>query len=273
MVKTARRLLARTHPCESPSFTCSVDLESPDAPLYFQTGGFGANAGNFPLREATSFQDELSRSGAGWLLKLAATEEERGAVFTPFEILERALQVRVQAIKDKFGERREFTLESDFSSPLAAKWIELSEARVFDQQPVKVELEPSGRVIGFEEDSQVRKRRDAIAEALGRELPFGEIVTPVVVTLSGVRKPSIGWAMPGHVPEVQPCPSFRSPDIWIDIAPARMLQRHVRERHQSIFMAGARECWICQPSGKISFFGLTGVLPMSEICPVFPLFA
>lgn len=270
-MKTVRRLLARTHPCESHSFSCSVDLESPDAPLYFQTGGFGANAGNFTLREAKNFQDELSRSGAGWLLKLAVSEEERGAIFTPFEIFERALQVRFQAMKDNFGERREFTLERDFSSPLAAKWIELSEAHVFDQQPVKVELEPSGRVIGFEEDSQVQKRRGVISEALGRELPFGEIVAPVVVTLSGVRKPSIGWAMPGHVSEQQPCPSFRSPDIWIDIVPARMLQRHVRERHLSIFMAGARECWICQPSGRISFFGPSGVLPMSEICPVFPL--
>ena len=44
----------------------------------------------------------------------------------------------------------------------------------------------------------------------------------------------------------------------------------MQDKRQEYFEAGAVECWFCNVTGGMSFYGPEGELELSELCPEFP---
>jgi hypothetical protein len=67
-----------------------------------------------------------------------------------------------------------------------------------------------------------------------------------------------------------------APEICIEIlSPANPLDEMLGTsekpgKRELYFQAGAVEFWLCDESGKLSFFDSAGQLPKSRLCPGFP---
>jgi Uma2 family endonuclease len=61
-----------------------------------------------------------------------------------------------------------------------------------------------------------------------------------------------------------------APEICVEVISPRNSRREIEERKRLFFDAGAREVWICSKTGGMTFFGKTGALETSNLCPGFP---
>ncbi len=61
-----------------------------------------------------------------------------------------------------------------------------------------------------------------------------------------------------------------APEICVEVRSPSNSQREMDAKRQEYFGAGALECWFCNLSGEISFYGPEAKLERSRLSPKFP---
>ncbi len=61
-----------------------------------------------------------------------------------------------------------------------------------------------------------------------------------------------------------------APEICVEVRSPSDSQREMDAKRQEYFGAGAVECWFCNLTGEMSFYGPEGELERSSFCPKFP---
>ena len=61
-----------------------------------------------------------------------------------------------------------------------------------------------------------------------------------------------------------------APEICVEVRSPSNSQREMDAKRQEYFEVGALECWFCNLSGEMSFYGPEGELEQSLLCPKFP---
>jgi transposase-like protein len=82
----------------------------------------------------------------------------------------------------------------------------------------------------------------------------------------------VAWLSPGHPEFDSDQPVFRrAPEICIEILSPSNFAAEMAEKRALYFDAGAREVWMCNLDGSITFFVEPDTAnPGSLICPAFP---
>lgn len=62
-----------------------------------------------------------------------------------------------------------------------------------------------------------------------------------------------------------------APEICVEVRSPSNSKREMEEKRHEYFEAGALECWFCNLTGGMSFYGPEGELERSRLCPKFPL--
>ena len=93
-----------------------------------------------------------------------------------------------------------------------------------------------------------------------------------VQTSDGTRVPDIIWMSRERRAQLWGSPSLpSSPELCVEILSPSNSKREIEEKKALYFEGGAREVWICDRRGKMSFFGPGSVLlRKSRLCPAFP---
>jgi Uma2 family endonuclease len=65
---------------------------------------------------------------------------------------------------------------------------------------------------------------------------------------------------------------LRSPEICVEVLSPRNTQAEITEKMALYFDAGAKEVWLCNENGMMSFFSraTSHLLSASELCPELP---
>jgi Uma2 family endonuclease len=74
-------------------------------------------------------------------------------------------------------------------------------------------------------------------------------------TADGVKAADGAWASPERMRELGKQVCFpRAPEIWVEVMSPGNTEAEIEEEMALCFDAGAREVWLCAPSGAMSFF-------------------
>lgn len=113
----------------------------------------------------------------------------------------------------------------------------------------------------------------AIGALLNQLLPTGKSISECPIsTIDGIKAADVAWGSRACWEELGNRSCFiRSPEICVEILSPGNTDEEIREKMTLYFEAGAREVWICDSFGALTFFGTGSVLlPSSQLCPTFP---
>jgi Uma2 family endonuclease len=155
------------------------------------------------------------------------------------------------------------------------RWTELLADAELAKFQGRIETDRHGHIIMMPPPAPPHGRNQArIAYLLQDLLPQGDVFTECPIsTADGVKAADVAWASPQRVRELGNRVCFpRAPEICVEVRSPSNTEAEIAEKMALYFAAGAKEVWVCGPSGTISFFSEGDSQPMkeSEICPQFP---
>lgn len=102
-------------------------------------------------------------------------------------------------------------------------------------------------------------------------LPEGEAITECPVeTTEGVKVADVAWCSAERFRLLRPqISSSVAPEICVEIFFDSNMREAIEPKRDLYFARGAREFWVCDAKGDLAFFGLSGFLDGSELCPSF----
>ena len=102
----------------------------------------------------------------------------------------------------------------------------------------------------------------------------GRVLTECPIsTADGVKAADVAWASPACMRELGNRVCFpKAPEICVEILSPGNTPAEIREKKALYLDAGAKEVWLCQQTGAMSFFGreTEQALKASKLCPRFP---
>src|SRR5687768_2308920 len=105
-------------------------------------------------------------------------------------------------------------------------------------------------------------------------MPEGRTMSECPIsTADGVRAADVAWASPKCLRELGNRSCFpAAPEICVEVLSPRNTETEIEEKKALYFEAGAKEVWICDQKGKMSFYGARSgtALKKSALSPNFP---
>ena len=114
-----------------------------------------------------------------------------------------------------------------------------------------------------------------IGHLLRSLMPRGRVLTECPIsTADGVKAADVAWASPQCMRELGNRVCFpKAPDICVEVFSPSNTEAEIHEKMALYFDAGAKEVWLCSPSGSMTFFRAGNARPVkaSQLCPQFPI--
>ena len=155
-----------------------------------------------------------------------------------------------------------------------ARWAEILADSRLAKLPERIETDRHGHIImtppaGFAHSD----RQGQIVNLLFQHLPDGRPLPECPIsTADGVKAIDVAW-LASNRPEISERPLIltKAPEICIEILSPSNSTAEINEKRALYFDAGAREVWICQLDGILTFFvDQNRSISYSAICPNFP---
>jgi Uma2 family endonuclease len=113
-----------------------------------------------------------------------------------------------------------------------------------------------------------------VGRLLREMLPGGRVFTECPIsTADGVKAADVAWASKDCLAELGNRTCFpRSPEICVEVLSPGNSQGEIDEKVMLYFDSGAKEVWLCDGAGKMSFLESRSVtMRHSKLCPNFPV--
>ena len=110
-------------------------------------------------------------------------------------------------------------------------------------------------------------------QAVTRDAGLGGEVMPEcpVVTADGVKVPDVVWLSRGQANAFAgKMAAPAAPDICVEVKSPSNSKREMDAKRALYFGAGAKEVWICDGQGTLTFWSATGKIRRSRILAAFP---
>jgi Uma2 family endonuclease len=155
------------------------------------------------------------------------------------------------------------------------RWQELVADPTLADYPGKVETDQYGQLLMSPPPAFRHVRlQNKITNLLQNLLPDGEALTDCPVsTPGGVRVPDSAWLSKTTLAEVgnRVCLP-KSPEICVEVLSPDNTELQIKKKSGLYFQAGAKEVWICDKFGAMSFYDGSTEKPLGEskLCHLFP---
>lgn len=151
-------------------------------------------------------------------------------------------------------------------------WQEVCEHPNLQNLPFKIELDEIGQIIM----SPVKIYHSILQgeiEFILRTLLKGGKTLPecAIKTSRGTKVADVAWVSLDLLAKIKDeTEASCAPEICVEIISISNTKKEMTEKSQLFFEAGAKEVWICNESGGLSFFNAEQQLLKSELVPHFP---
>jgi Uma2 family endonuclease len=168
----------------------------------------------------------------------------------------------------------QLTAQANFARNLS-RWQELLADRELARLPYRIETDRHGHIIMSPPPHFDHTWRAAKINRLLRQyLPQGEVLgeTPLS-TSDGVKVMDLAWvsAEYAHLLEAErPAALLQAPEICVEVISPSNSAEEMAEKRGLYFEAGAREVWICELDGRLSFYCDGNLCADSKLCSRFP---
>lgn len=154
------------------------------------------------------------------------------------------------------------------------RWEELLKDPAMQKIEGRIETDRHGRVIMSPPPAPRHgSLQSKISGLLAHLMEEGEVLTECPIsTADGVRAADVAWASEERMRELGGSSCFpHAPEICVEVRSPDERWAALEEKTRLYFDAGAKEVWVCDKSGRMTFFEMPGeALTGSKLCSEFP---
>ncbi|HPE60049.1 MAG: Uma2 family endonuclease [Thiothrix sp.] len=152
------------------------------------------------------------------------------------------------------------------------QWHEVCAHPDLQNLPFKLELNEYGQIVMSPARVYHSILQGEIAALLKSQRSEGRVLTECAIhTHKGTKVADVAWASPAIFERIkQEIECSIAPDICIEILSSANTNREMEDKISLYFSRGAKEVWLCDPEGRITFHIPAEVLSQSVMFPGFP---
>jgi len=151
-------------------------------------------------------------------------------------------------------------------------WTEICVNPVLRELPFKIQTDKWGHIVMSPASNEHGMYQAKIVALLSRLLEKGAIITECSVqTREGVKVADVAWASDDFIARHRgENPFCEAPELCVEILSPSNTMMEMDEKKELYFARGAREFWICDKNGNLTFHKNTGAIHCSELAGTFP---
>jgi Uma2 family endonuclease len=148
-------------------------------------------------------------------------------------------------------------------------WQEVCDNPSLRDLPYKIELNEWGQIVMSPASSRRGILQGLLIDALNRLKKDGLVFPECPIqTYKGVKVPDVVWVSSQFLREHgEETPFSKAAEVCIEVLSPSNTRMEMDEKRELYFARGAREVWICDEQGVISFYDCTGQIPSSRLFP------
>lgn len=152
------------------------------------------------------------------------------------------------------------------------RWADVLKDKSLQNLPYKIELDAKGRIVMTPASNRHGMYQSQIGILLGRLLRGGQIINECSIeTASGVKVADVAWASSAFLKKHRDQTPFpAAPEICVEIASPSNAYTEIEDKITLYLAKGAREVWVCDEQGNVTFVNHSGKLPKSKLVAKFP---
>lgn len=150
-------------------------------------------------------------------------------------------------------------------------WQEVCEDSSLQNLPFKIELNEWGNIIMSPASNRRGKIQMAVGLALAKMNVDGEVISECSIeTHKGVKVADVAWASNSFIKRHDfGTPYQISPEIVVEIISPSNSSTEITEKVDLYLAKGAKEAWLCDENGRLSYHSYEGELKKSKLFPKF----
>jgi Uma2 family endonuclease len=149
-------------------------------------------------------------------------------------------------------------------------WKEVTENPNLRDLPFKIELNERGQMVMTAIDNRTSFLKSEIALTLNRN--FGRIgISCPIWTRKGTKVADVAWFSDERWKKQKgKTEATIAPELCVEVLSMSNSDYEMKEKRKLYFEQGAKEFWICDEYGNVSFYGAKRKLAKSKLFPEFP---
>lgn len=152
------------------------------------------------------------------------------------------------------------------------KWDEVCKDSLLQDLPYKIELNEWGNIVMSPASNRHGNLQTKIAFYLMSHMPDGTVLTECSVdTPKGVKVADVAWVSAAFLQRNRgTTPYAEAPEVCVEIQSPANSDAEMADKRSLYFVSGARECWLCDEDGTVSFFSRQEKMDRSQLFPAMP---
>ncbi len=152
------------------------------------------------------------------------------------------------------------------------RWADVLADRSLQNLAYKIELDAEGRIVMTPASNRHGMFQSEIGGLLRQMLSDGRTINECsIATDDGVKVADVAWASAAFLREHRLATPFPvAPELCVEITSPSNSRRDLAAKIATYLAKGAREVWVCDAKGKLTFYDHTGALKKSKLAPRFP---
>lgn len=152
-----------------------------------------------------------------------------------------------------------------YDAPLT--WAQVCEDPTLDGLPYRIELDRYGRLLMSPVSTRHSRLQGRVARLLEDSLGGEAFPECAIKTSEGIRSPDVVWMSEAFATSIEDgaIALSRAPEICVEVQSPSNPWAEMEEKVTLYLAKGAHEVWICEPDGRMRFFGHEGERETSEL--------
>ncbi|PZN81358.1 MAG: hypothetical protein DM484_08665 [Candidatus Methylumidiphilus alinenensis] len=148
-------------------------------------------------------------------------------------------------------------------------WQEVCDDPTLRDLPYKIELNEWGQIVMSPATSRHSILQGLLIDVLNRLKKDGLVLPECPIqTSKGVKVPDVVWVSSLFLNEHgDETPFEKAAEVCIEVLSPSNTQQEMEEKRELYFARGAKEVWLCDEQGNLSFYDCTGPLTNSSLFP------
>lgn len=151
-------------------------------------------------------------------------------------------------------------------------WQEVIDDPCLQNLPYKIELDHWGRIVMSPANNRHGRHQMRFGVLFAKHMRGGEGISECSVeTPMGTKVADAAWASDAFIQKYSyDTPYAVAPEICVEVVSPSNSAAEIAEKIMLFLSKGAKEVWICDKTGSITFHDTSGRIPKSKMAPKFP---
>ncbi len=146
------------------------------------------------------------------------------------------------------------------------EWQQIIESPFLQDLPFKIELNKWGKILMSPASNNHGIRQYEVAKTIDMNKKSGKIIIECSIqTPEGVKVADVAWASGEFITKYDgETPYTVAPEICVEIVSSSNSKDEMNEKIELYLNQGAKEVWLCNQKGGISYYSLQGEINQSR---------